>query len=197
MANIWESIGFTAGADIVATWNCDSPYSKSIKRVMQREIGSQYICNSQKPFLPYEMTIPSCNQYNSKNTFSLESPMFGHHKDVKTNPIDTPNDDRIVSNSVNNGLYNVNGTFSGKDKNRLMNSPFANISHIKKLKNDSHCLIDQFYECVPPPTKPTKPISIDVRLEKMVRVGNTEGLRAISYIEHPVPSITQSSSLFE
>ena len=82
--------------DLVETWNCDSPYSKSIKRVMQREIGSQYTYEKQKPFLPYEMTIPACNQYNSKN--SIVSPMFGHYKDVRANPIDTPKNDRIVNN---------------------------------------------------------------------------------------------------
>ena len=78
---------------------------------------------------------------------------------VRANSIGTPNNDRTASSSVNNDLYSVNKTCSGSDQNRLKNSTFANRSYIKKLKRDSNCLIDQFYECVPPPIKPPNQIS--------------------------------------
>ena len=112
--------------DLVETWNIESPFTKSLNRVMQNKFWSDYSQTKPKAVSKNAITKPICTQLRSKDN-SQNVTNIDHRTYVPRE------------------LFNK-GRFNGKKKPEVQE-----ISIIYKLRSTSKMIIDQLYDHVPPP----------------------------------------------
>ena len=146
--------------DLVQTWNIESPFTKSINRVMQNQILNNHSYTN-----PWMINEPLSHSRNSqtkthslnrsdyssidRNSFSnhvTSSPMYNQYKNVDIKPKNTPF----------NNVANVNNVFKESNvkrrlsyesySNPITNTPAMDWSYLYKLKSEFRSLTDQFHD---------------------------------------------------
>ena len=118
--------------DLVETWNIESPFTKSLNRVMQNQFWSDYSQTTPKVVSNNVTTKSICTQLRSNDNIQ-----------------NVPNLDH--NTYVPRKLF-----IKGRD-HRKEKAEVHEISTIYKLRSTSKMLIDQLYDHVPPPaTTPNK-----------------------------------------
>ena len=168
--------------DLVETWNIESPFTKSINRVMQNQIWNNYSHTN-----PWMINQPMADNINSQTQMhnlnwsdysSIGQNSFSNH----VTSIPTYNQYNKLDNKTKNAPLNypsnVNNIFNtsnvkrrlsyGSYSNLIKNEPEMDRSNLNKLKSEFRSLTDQFHD------NSTVPVLLPATANEMSAIPNAK-----------------------